>query len=88
MSLPQFDVQGSLFESLEAITPELFVDNVKMRPYIRLSLYPPIFESSYHYRACPLRSERLPAGQRQTIVVGQYHNLFATMVPRTTKGCV
>ncbi len=27
MSLPQFDVQGSLFESLGAIAPELFADN-------------------------------------------------------------
>ena len=27
MSLPQFDVQGSLFASLGAIAPELFADN-------------------------------------------------------------
>jgi hypothetical protein len=32
MSLPQFDVQASLFESLGAIASELFAGNVKMRP--------------------------------------------------------
>jgi hypothetical protein len=31
MSLPQFDVQGSLFESLGAIAPELFADNDKYK---------------------------------------------------------
>ena len=31
MSLPQFEVQGSLFESLGAIAPELFRDNYKYK---------------------------------------------------------
>ena len=31
MSLPQFEVQGSLFESLGAIAPELFADNDKYK---------------------------------------------------------
>ena len=31
MSLPQFDVQGSLFESLGAIAPDLFNDNDKYK---------------------------------------------------------
>src|SRR6202022_2047144 len=31
MSLPQFDVQGSLFESLGGIAPELFADNDKYK---------------------------------------------------------
>src|SRR6266404_3612464 len=31
MSLPQFDVQGSLFESLGAIAPDLFADNDKYK---------------------------------------------------------
>jgi hypothetical protein len=31
MSLPQFEVQGSLFESLGAIAPELFRDNDKYK---------------------------------------------------------
>jgi hypothetical protein len=31
MSLPQFDVQGSLFESLGAIVPRLFDDNDKYK---------------------------------------------------------
>jgi hypothetical protein len=30
MSLPQFEVKGSLFESLGAIAPELFADNDKV----------------------------------------------------------
>src|SRR6476620_1578569 len=33
MSLPQFDVQGSLFESLGAIAPELFSDNDKYKRF-------------------------------------------------------
>ena len=35
MSLPQFDVQGSLFESLGAIAPDLFKDNDKYRLFAR-----------------------------------------------------
>ena len=31
MSLPQFDVQGLLFENLGAIAPELFADNDKYK---------------------------------------------------------
>jgi len=31
MSLPQFEVQGSLFESLGAIAPDLFPDNDKYK---------------------------------------------------------
>jgi hypothetical protein len=31
MSLPQFDVQGSLFESLGTIAPDLFADNDKYK---------------------------------------------------------
>jgi len=35
MSLPQFDVQGSLFESLGAIAPELFADNDKYKLFAK-----------------------------------------------------
>src|ERR1700747_1623988 len=35
MSLPQFDVQGSLFESLGAIAPELFSDNDKYKLFAK-----------------------------------------------------
>ena len=35
MSLPQFDVEGSLFESLGAIAPELFADNDKYKLFAK-----------------------------------------------------
>jgi hypothetical protein len=35
MSLPQFDVQGSLFESLGAIAPDLFKENDKYKLFAR-----------------------------------------------------
>ena len=35
MSLPQFDVQGSLFESLGAIAPDLFTDNDKYKLFAK-----------------------------------------------------
>ena len=35
MSLPQFDVQGSLFESLGAIAPDLFADNDKYKLFAK-----------------------------------------------------
>ena len=35
MSLPQFDVQGSLFESLGAIAPELFADNDRYKLFAK-----------------------------------------------------
>jgi hypothetical protein len=35
MSLPQFDVQGSLFESLGAIAPDLFADNNKYKLFAK-----------------------------------------------------
>jgi len=38
MSLPQFDVQGSLFESLGAIAPDLFADNDKYKLFAKKSL--------------------------------------------------
>jgi hypothetical protein len=37
MSLPQFDVQGSLFESLGAIAPDLFADNDKYKLFASLA---------------------------------------------------
>jgi hypothetical protein len=35
MSLPQFDVQGSLFESLGAIAPDLFKEDDKYKLFAR-----------------------------------------------------
>ena len=38
MSLPQSDVQGSLFESLGAIAPDLFADNDKYKLFAKENL--------------------------------------------------
>ncbi len=49
MSLPQFDVQGSLFESLGAIAPELFSDNDKYKRFAQ-KVWPVLAQSREQFK--------------------------------------
>jgi hypothetical protein len=51
MSLPQFDVQGSLFESLGAIAPELFSDNDKYKRFAQ-KVWPVLAQSREQLLEC------------------------------------
>jgi transposase len=51
MSLPQFDVQGSLFESLWAIAPELFSDNDKYKRFSQ-KVWPVLAQSREQLLEC------------------------------------
>ena len=51
MSLPQFDVQGSLFESLGAIAPELFADNDKYKLFAK-KVWPVLAQSRERLAEC------------------------------------
>src|ERR1700674_2478335 len=51
MSLPQFDVQGSLFESLGAIAPELFSDNDKYKRFAQ-KVWPVLAQSREQLMEC------------------------------------
>ena len=51
MSLPQFDVQGSLFESLGAIAPELFSDNDKYKIFAQ-KVWPVLAQSREQLLEC------------------------------------
>lgn len=51
MSLPQFDVQGSLFESLGAIAPELFSENDKYKRFAQ-KVWPVLAQSREPLMEC------------------------------------
>ena len=51
MSLPQFELKGSLFESLGAIAPELFADNDKYKLFAQ-KVWPVLAQCREQLREC------------------------------------
>jgi len=79
MSLPQFEVQGSLFESLGAIAPELFADNDKYRLFAQ-KIWPLLAKSREELEEC-YRSDNGRPGVEPVVLLGVMIFQFLERVP-------
>jgi hypothetical protein len=59
MSLAKFDIQGSLFESLGAIAPNLFKDNDKYKRFAR-KVWPVLARCRQELAECYQADKRRP----------------------------
>ena len=79
MSLSQFDVQGSLFESLGAIAPDLFRDNDKYKLFAK-KIWPLLAECREELAAC-YRSDNGRPGVEPVVLLGVMIFQFLERVP-------
>jgi hypothetical protein len=80
MSLPQFDVQGSLFESLGAIAPDLFADSV-------VDQYHGLLQQRRHDQQTEQFKERMQqSGHRRTTLVAATVPLCPSAFPGQSDG--
>jgi len=79
MSLPQFDVQGSLFESLGAIAPELFSDNDKYKRFAQ-KVWPVLAQSREQSIECYQADNGRP-GVEPVVLLGVMIFQFLERVP-------
>jgi len=79
MSLPQFDVQGSLFESLGAIAPELFSDNDKYKRFAQ-KVWPVLARSREQLLECYQADNGRPAVE-PVVLLGVMIFQFLERVP-------
>jgi len=79
MSLPQFDVQGSLFESLGAIAPELFADNDKYKLFAK-KVWPVLAQSREQLAECYQADNGRP-GVEPVVLLGVLILQFLERVP-------
>ena len=79
MSLPQFDVQGSLFESLGAIAPELFSDNDKYKRFAQ-KVWPVLAQSREQLIECYQADNGRP-GVEPVVLLGVMIFQFLERVP-------
>src|SRR6202795_1230902 len=79
MSLPQFDVQGSLFESLGAIAPELFSDNDKYKRFAQ-KVWPVLAQSREQLMECYQADNGRP-GVEPVVLLGGMIFRFLERVP-------
>jgi hypothetical protein len=79
MSLPQFDVQGSLFESLGAIAPELFSDNDKYKRFAQ-KVWPVLAQSREQLMECYQADNGRP-GVEPVVLLGVMIFQFLERVP-------
>ena len=79
MSLPQFDVQGSLFESLGAIAPELFSDNDKYKRFAQ-KVWPVLAQSREQLVECYQADNGRP-GVEPVVLLGVLIFQFLERVP-------
>jgi transposase len=79
MSLPQFDVQGSLFESLGAIAPELFSDNDKYKRFAQ-KVWPVLAQSREQLMECYQADNGRP-GLEPVVLLGVMIFQFLERVP-------
>jgi transposase len=79
MSLPQFDVQGSLFESLGAIAPELFNDNDKYKRFAQ-KVWPVLAQSREQLLECYQADNGRP-GVEPVVLLGVMIFQFLERVP-------
>jgi transposase len=79
MGLPQFDVQGSLFESLGAIAPELFADNDKYKQFAK-KVWPVLAGCREQLRECYDPNNGRP-GVEPVVLLGVLIFQFLERVP-------
>src|ERR1700756_739667 len=79
MSLPQFDVQGSLFESLGAIAPELFSDNDKYKLFAK-KVWPVLAQCREQLAECYQTDNGRP-GVEPVVLLGVLIFQFLERVP-------
>ena len=79
MSLPQFDVQGSLFESLGAIAPELFADNDKYKLFAK-KVWPVLAQCREQLKECYQADNGRP-GVEPVVLLGVLIFQFLERVP-------
>jgi hypothetical protein len=79
MSLPQFDVQGSLFESLGAIAPELFGDKDKYKLFAQ-KVWPVLAQSREQLAECYQADNGRP-GVEPVVLLGVLIFQFMERVP-------
>ena len=77
MSLPQFDVQGSLFESLGAIAPELFSDNDKYKRFAQ-KVRPVLAQSREQLLECYQAADGRPGVEPLMLLEGNDFPGFGT----------
>jgi hypothetical protein len=77
MSLPQFDVQGSLFESLGAIAPELFSDNDKYKRFAQ-KVWPVLAQSREQLLECYQADNGRPWSRAGGVTRGDDFPVFGT----------
>ena len=79
MSLPQFEVQGSLFESLGAIAPQLFADNDKYKLFAQ-KIWPLLAKCRQELEECYRRDNGRP-GVEPVVLLGVMIFQFLERVP-------
>src|SRR6516165_9464932 len=79
MSLPQFDVQGSLFESLGAIAPDLFKENDKYKLFAR-KVWPVLARCRQELAECYQTDNGRP-GIEPVVLLGELIFQFLERVP-------
>ena len=79
MSLPQFDVQGSLFESLGGIAPELFADNDKYKLFAK-KVWPVLAQCREQLAECYQADNGRP-GVEPVVLLGVLIFQFLERVP-------
>src|ERR1700726_4124033 len=79
MSLPQFDVQGSLFESLGAIGTELFADNDKYKLFAK-KVWPVLAQCREQLAECYQADNGRP-GVEPVVLLGVLIFQFLEQVP-------
>ena len=79
MSLPQFEVQGSLFESLGAIAPDLFSDNDKYKIFAR-KIWPVLARCRQELTQCYQDNNGRP-GVEPVVLLGVLIFQFLERVP-------
>ncbi len=79
MSLPQFDVQGSLFESLGAIAPDLFADNDKYKLFAK-KVWPVLAQCREQLAECYQADNGRP-GVEPVVLLGVLIFQFLERVP-------
>jgi Transposase DDE domain/Transposase domain (DUF772) len=79
MSLPQFDVQGSLFESLGAIAPDLFAENDKYKLFAK-KIWPVLAQCREQLAECYQTDNGRP-GVEPVVLLGVLIFQFLERVP-------
>jgi transposase len=79
MSLPQFEVQGSLFESLGAMAPDLFADNDKYKLFAK-KVWPVLARCRQELQEC-YRSDNGRPGVEPVVLLGVLIFQFLERVP-------